>query len=171
MAKSQSTEMTKQDQATENAIATYNPADAGWIRQLDKSAYEGIVVERVHSLQEKQVIEGELLGRGQTLETEKMDPRTGEVEERAIHTHRIKVTSKLTVAILESYALRAMRALPIGTRVRLIHQGFIRKGSRQIADVIVATLGNPPDGAKPDPRWSEVAKPDPRRSEVAVRAS
>lgn len=149
MAKAQSTEMTKQDMANEQAIATYDPTQTGWIKALDKSAYQGIVVERVHSLQPEQVIEGELLGRGQTLES--TDEKTGEV--RAIHTHRVKVHPQLTVAILESYALRAMRALPTGQRVRLIHQGFIRKGSRQIADVIVATIGTAPDGAKPDPRW------------------
>ena len=152
MAKSQSTEMSKTDLATENAIATYNPESTGWIKPLDKSAYQGIVVERVHSLQPEQVIEGELLGRGQTLES--MDERTGEV--RAIHTHRVRVSSQLVVAILESYALRAMRALSVGQRVRLIHQGMIRKGSRQIADVIVATMGDAPHGAQPDPRWSEV---------------
>lgn len=151
MAKAQ-TEMTKNDAATEQAIATYNPESTGWIKALDKSAYQGIVVERVHSLQPEQVIEGELLGRGQTLES--MDERTGEV--RAIHTHRVRVTPQLTVAILESYALRAMRALSVGQRVRLIHQGMIRKGSRQIADVIVATIGDAPHGAQPDPRWSEV---------------
>jgi len=123
----------------------------GWIKQLDKSAYDGIVIERVHSLGEGQVIEGTLLGRGQTLES--TDQSNGEV--RAIHTHRIRVAPQLTVAVLESYALRALRALPVGQRVRLIHQGFLRKGAKQIADVIVATVGDPPEGAKPDSRWQQ----------------
>lgn len=150
MAKAQN-EATKQPDERQE-LEIYNAAEQGWIKPLDKSAYAGIVVERVHSMTEGTVIEGELLGRGQTLES--IDEKTGEI--RAIHTHRVKVHPQLTIAVLESYALRALRALPVGSRVRMIHQGFIRKGAKQIADVIVATIGSAPDGAKPDPRWSEL---------------
>lgn len=123
---------------------------SGWIGQVDKSAFEGIVIERVHSLQPGQVVNGELLGRGQTIET--IDDKTGEVHE--INTHRVQVTPQLTVALLETYGLRALRALPIGTPIRLIHNGFVRKGAKQIADVIVATRGAAPKDAQPDPRWT-----------------
>lgn len=139
---------TTETETDDRALAALDTS--GWIKQIDKSAFEGIVIERVHSLQEGQVIEGELLGRGQTLES--VDEKTGEV--RPINTHRVKVAPQLVVAILESHALRSLRVLPVGQRVRLIHLGFIRRGSRQIADVVTATVGDAPKGSHPDSRWT-----------------